>query len=120
MDTVTEWERVRFLMQLQEHTKGDTQSFGNVYDIGKAVGLTEDQSRIVANHLSDRGWLRFNQNTGGGLVMITAVGALEVERLTQPAWKRFLTNETVIVAIIAAVVSSIITALTTALVGKLL
>jgi hypothetical protein len=100
-------------MELNIRTHGNAYSMPEVADIGKAVGLTKEESISVAKHLDQQGWVRFTPvaSPGGGHVSITMPGIQEVERLMQPTWKRYLTDQTVIIAIISAILSSIITAL---------
>lgn len=65
---------------------------GDLYAVGKAVGLAESEALTVARHLQGRGWLRFDQHTEGGRIWITLNGVEEIERLQLPWWRRWLTD----------------------------
>src|SRR5437016_4324624 len=99
-------------MRLNEESSGDTGKDISLRAIGNAVGLDWDQTRIVASHLENKGWVKVNYDfVEGGSLRITPNGIEEVERLFLPAWKRFVTDKVVQIAILSAVIATVISAI---------
>jgi hypothetical protein len=63
-----------------------------VDDVGKALGLSSEDSRALANYMRDNGWafLDFTPTIGQPTLRLTPRGFDEIAKLRWPRWRQWL------------------------------
>jgi hypothetical protein len=103
----------RMLRAVFELCHGDPEQVLDIKEAGRAAGLTDEQARVLAMHLRDRGWIHFERGFyDGGSLSITTAGNEEVNRLMRPAWRKLLDSQLFRTAVAAAVASAVTLILT--------
>jgi hypothetical protein len=95
-------------MALHDHNAASLGMPIKIRDIGKSIGLSGEEAFLVAEHLRDRGWIKFEGDHEVCAAFITGHGVEEVERLRLPRWKRALSQPGVIAGAIAGLASGLL------------
>jgi hypothetical protein len=91
----------------------------NISELAPTVGMTPQEADLAASFFAEKGWVRYSRDTTlTGYIDLTAVGAEEIERLSDPWWKQLLHDRAVHIALISAVLTALAIKLADLFFGK--
>ena len=101
----------RYAMQAELMSQEAEQGGIDIDAVGKAIGMTQEESREYACYLRDQGWARV-MFVDPPRLWITSAGHAEIPKLRLPRWRRsFNKNLAVIISIFIACISLVLSIL---------
>ena len=100
----------RFAVQA-EKVNTEIGAWVDVEPIGAAMGLSDEETYEVAEHLRDIGWADFSRSTRPARLRLTLIGRREIAKLRRHPVVRWLEQHTLIASAIVSLVFGIIGAL---------
>jgi hypothetical protein len=102
--------RHKLLMELKDATGSNPHTVVKLVELAKKADITYDQARFCFIWLLEELFAKGNWTNNGkdANVQITIKGCDEAERLEAPFWKRWLTNETVILTVVVSLLAAVL------------